>query len=429
MMSDTRCSHWSSPSSAASVAGRRVTVAGRSGRLADRRPGRPPTASPTGDQDAPPSPPTATATSPWSGRTTATAPDPRTTPTARSTCACSATASPLYEMKLSAGGTRATTWRHISPDVGLDDKGNAVVVWADDPDGNGFYNIPYRVVSPAGTVLRLRQRQRQRRPASRSSPQVAVDPDGAPSSASAVAFTVVWEDIQDRTPATVKAAGYTASDHQGVRGDRIDDHRRAPPARRRGVRRPATRSSCGTRTATPTASYNIGLIRLAKANGAVDLSRRTANAHSGGQQRTRPSAAQLQRRLRRRLGVRPHRNAGRRGRGRSPSTGTARHADVEVADRGERARRSASTTRPTGRRLVGPGHRPRRLGPRLQPRRHRPPAGCRPSSQPAAPTGRQEQMAVAVSPWGEVALAYTDDNDGNTFDQIYLGQDFSNNSW
>ena len=34
----------------------------------------------------------------------------------------------------------------------VDDKGNAVVVWADDPDGNGYYNIPYRVVNTAGTV-------------------------------------------------------------------------------------------------------------------------------------------------------------------------------------------------------------------------------------------------------------------------------------
>ena len=31
--------------------------------------------------------------------------------------------------------------------------------------------------------------------------------------------------------------------------------------------------------------YNVGLVRLAKANGAVTLSRRTANANGGGQQR------------------------------------------------------------------------------------------------------------------------------------------------
>src|SRR3954466_985831 len=37
-----------------------------------------------------------------------------------------------YELKLSAGGT--SNWAHRSPDVGLDDKGNAVVVWAEDGD-------------------------------------------------------------------------------------------------------------------------------------------------------------------------------------------------------------------------------------------------------------------------------------------------------
>jgi hypothetical protein len=36
-------------------------------------------------------------------------------------------------------------------------------------------------------------------------------------------------------------------------------------------------------------------------------------------------------------------------------------------------------------------------------------------------TGRQDQYAVAVSPWSEIAAAYTDDNDGNGFDQIQLG--------
>jgi len=28
-----------------------------------------------------------------------------------------------------------------------------------------------------------------------------------------------------------------------------------------------------------------------------------------------------------------------------------------------------------------------------------------------------------------VAVAYTDDNDNNTFDQVILGLDISNNSW
>ena len=38
-------------------------------------------------------------------------------------------------------------------------------------------------------------------------------------------------------------------------------------------------------------------------------------------------------------------------------------------------------------------------------------------------------MVVGVSPYAEVAVAYTDDNDGNTYDQVYLGTSISNNSW
>jgi hypothetical protein len=47
----------------------------------------------------------------------------------------------------------------------------------------------------------------------------------------------------------------------------------------------------------------------------------------------------------------------------------------------------------------------------------------------SATAGRQEQMSVAVSPYAEVAVAYTDDNDGNTYDQVILGTGISNNSW
>ncbi|MFD0568636.1 hypothetical protein ACFQ0T_04235 [Kitasatospora gansuensis] len=70
-----------------------------------------------------------------------------------------------YEQKLSAGGTAGVAWRHLQPDVGLDDRGNAVVVWAEDPDGNGLYNITYRVLSPAGAVLGSGQANASRRPA------------------------------------------------------------------------------------------------------------------------------------------------------------------------------------------------------------------------------------------------------------------------
>ena len=161
-----------------------------------------------------------------------------------------------YEIKLSGGGTSGVNWKHITPDVGLDDKGNAVVVWSDDPDGNGFFNVPYRVVSPTGRCWR---RVRPTRSAGQQiNPKVAVDPDGAPNSATAVAFTVVWEDIQGSAAATVKAAGYTAATTKAYEVTVNASRRVAPPAGRRGLRRPATRWWCGTRTPTATASTTSG---------------------------------------------------------------------------------------------------------------------------------------------------------------------------
>ncbi len=36
---------------------------------------------------------------------------------------------------------------------------------------------------------------------------------------------------------------------------------------------------------------------------------------------------------------------------------------------------------------------------------------------------------MAVDPWGLITLAYTDDNDGNGFAQIYLGTGLNNSTW
>jgi len=44
-------------------------------------------------------------------------------------------------------------------------------------------------------------------------------------------------------------------------------------------------------------------------------------------------------------------------------------------------------------------------------------------------TGRQDEPALGVDPWGLVTVAYTDDNDGNLFDQIYLGTGLMNSTW
>ncbi|GAB3957181.1 hypothetical protein GCM10027614_71920 [Micromonospora vulcania] len=193
-----------------------------------------------------------------------------------------------YELKLSTGGTSGAAWRHISPDVGLDDKGNAVVVWAADGDGNGVYNIQYRVVSPTGAVLGSGQANASDA-GQQIVPRVAVDPDGAPTTA-AVGFTVVWEDVQGTAPATVKAAGFTAPTTKGYEvtaSQTTGQHHRPDVA----VSATGEALVVWDEDADANGSYNIGLTRLTRSNGAVVLSRRTANAQSGGQQQRASVAA------------------------------------------------------------------------------------------------------------------------------------------
>ena len=69
----------------------------------------------------------------------------------------------VYEKKLSAGGTAGVNWRHLQPDVGLDDNGNAVIVWADDPDGNGVLQHPDPRARPHRHPALLGDREHQRR--------------------------------------------------------------------------------------------------------------------------------------------------------------------------------------------------------------------------------------------------------------------------
>ncbi|MET9274834.1 hypothetical protein [Kribbella sp. NPDC003557] len=326
----------------------------------------------------------------------------------------------VYETKLSAGGSSGVTnWRHLHPDVGLDDKGNAVVVWQDDPDGNGYYNIPYRVVNTAGTVT-ASGNANSSATGQQINPRVAVDPDGAPSSA-AVAFTVAWEDIQTGTPATVKAAGYTGPTTRAweVTASQTTGQHHNPDV---AVSASGDAVVVWDEDGDANADYNIGLIRLGRANGAATLSRRVANVNTTGQQ-THPSAAAN---FNGDFAV-AWESAGVWTRSFS-SAGTARYGDVQVAAAGAGPSIGIDDQAQT---VVGwtvPGADPdvwvRGFGTdgtdtgRLSPQR-----------LSSVPEGRQEQMTVAVSPYAEVAVAYTDDNDGNTYDQVYLGTGISNNSW
>jgi hypothetical protein len=329
---------------------------------------------------------------------------------------------PLYEVKLSGGGSSGVTdWRHLNPDVGLDDAGNAVVVWSDDPDGNGFYNVPYRVVNTSGTVT-ASGTANSSADGQQINPSVAVDPDGAPSGG-AVAFTVAWEDIQGSNPALIKAAGFTGP---GTRAWEVTVSQTTGAHHRPDVAVSASGEAVVVweEDADADGAHNIGLIRLAKATGAATLSRRTANAGTGGQ-RYRPSVAATFNGEFAAAWESSHSGTPGVWTRSFTRTGAALHAEVEAAAGGTGASigldgQGGTVVAWTAAQDVWVrGYNPdgtdtgRLAAQRL--------------TRVAA--GKQEGMAVAVSHWGEVSAAYADDNDGNTWDQIYLGMGVVNTGW
>jgi len=328
----------------------------------------------------------------------------------------------LYEVKLSAGGnTGVTNWRHVSPDVGLDDNGNAVVVWAEDPDGNGFYNIAYRVVNTAGTVT-ASGRANTSSDGQQINPKVAVDPSGAPAGG-AVAFTVVWEDIQGSNPATVKAAGYTgpATRAYEVTASQTTGQHHHPDV---AVSAAGDAWVVWDEDGDANGFYNIGLGHLTKTGGLA--SRGIANANGGGQQ-TRASIEATFNGDFAVAWLSDHTGTAGVWARSFQSGGVAMHADVEVVAGGLSPRIGLDEQ---GGVVVAWG---------VQAAldvwvRGFNPDGTDTGRLAAQPlmniaTGRQEGIVVAVSAFGEVSVAYTDDNDGNGFDQVYLGVNILNTGW
>jgi hypothetical protein len=332
-----------------------------------------------------------------------------------------------YEIKLSAGGTAGTNWKHIEPDVGLDDRGDAVVVWQDDPDGNGLFNIPYRIVSPTGTVVTSGYANGASA-GQQINPHVAVDPDGVPGSTTAVAFTVVWEDIQGTAAATVKAAGFTGNATKAYEvtvNATGGSHHRPDVA----VSADGDATIVWDEDTDGNGFDNIGLTRLAKANGAVNLTFRKANSIESGQQEHAAIAANFNGDF---VVAWESDHTGTNGVWARSFTvaGTAGSAEVQM-----------STGTGAGSPVVGiddqrdavvgwsvAGTDPAVWAAGVNPDGST--AGRLPAqSVSQATTGRQEQVQVGVTPFGEFTVAYTDDNDGNGLDQVLLGLGGSDSDW
>ncbi|GAA2098115.1 hypothetical protein GCM10009759_28810 [Kitasatospora saccharophila] len=332
-----------------------------------------------------------------------------------------------YEQKLSAGGTAGTAWRHLQPDVGLDDRGNAVVVWAEDPDGNGYYNVVYRVLSPTGALLGS-GRANADADGQQIHPHVAVDPDGAPGSATAVAFTVVWEDVQTGAAATVKAAGYTGT---ATKAYEVTVNATGGAHHNPDVATSASGNAVVVwdEDTDGNGYYQIGLVGLAKANGAVTLTRRSANSVSAGQQQHPAVAADF--------------NGDFAVAWESDHTGTRGVWARSFTAAGTPGAAETEVSAGTGAGSPGIGIDDQRevvvgwsvagTDPAVWARGLNP-DGSSTGRLPAqsvsqTTTGRQEQLAVASSPFGTLTLAYTDDADGNGFDQVRLCLGASNSDW
>jgi len=171
------------------------------------------------------------------------------------------------------------------------------------------------------------------------------------------------------------------------------------------------------------------LVKLAKANGAVTLTRRTANANSGGQQRHAAIAANFTGDFAVAWESDHTGTVGVWARS-FTAAGTPRTAEVAVSSQtGAGAPRIGLDDQDNV--LVGwsvAGANPDVWVHGLNP------DGTDTGRIPAqtfsqTTTGRQEQLAVAVSAWGEAVAAYTDDTDGNGFDQVILGLGATNLDW
>ncbi|SDF37143.1 hypothetical protein SAMN05216553_101312 [Lentzea fradiae] len=300
----------------------------------------------------------------------------------------------VYEKKLSTGGTG--NWRHWQPDVALHEDGSAVVVWSEDPDGNGYYNIAVRAVSASGTVSGT-GRANADAAGQQHFPSVAADPDSG-------GFAVVWEDQQGTAAPTVRVGMFASISSKsyeaqvnnsggahakprvamGAAGNAVVVWEADANVARKivtpagGVKLAQTTTAPGKRPAVA-ANFNGDFAIAWEQSGVRTQSFTAAGAARGAVAVTTGADPQI---------------------GIDDQLGVA-VTTVEAQDVYTQVYNPDGTT--TG--------RPER------------------QLTVSTATGRQDEPAVGVDPWGRVTVVYTDDNDGNEFDQIYLGTGLSTQIW
>jgi len=315
----------------------------------------------------------------------------------------------LFEKKVSNGGTG--NWSHVQPDVAVRSDGSAVVTWAEDPDGNGVYQIRVKTINAAGTetgsaVANATSAGQQ------TDPRVAANPDNG-------SFAVVFTDQQTGAKPTVRLSGYASitSKTYEKQVNATGGTNQSPDV---AMGAAGNAIVVWDEDVDDNGYFNIGLASFTPA-GAVKLAKRVANSEGGSQQQDATVAANVNGDFV--VGwVTDH-------------TGTAQ---VAV--------RSFTATGTAANEVYLPGQDPQ-VG--LDDQRYAVaywangddvyvqglnPDGTSTGRQPqlranTVTTGRQDEPALAVDPFGQITLSHTDDADGNGFDQVMLGTGLTNSTW
>ncbi|WP_033439486.1 hypothetical protein [Saccharothrix sp. NRRL B-16314] len=316
-----------------------------------------------------------------------------------------------YEKKLSTGGSG--NWRHVQPDVAVHDNGTAVVVWADDGDGNGYYNIQVRELGSTGTVTGS-ARANANTDGQQLNPAVAADPDTS-------GFAVVWEDKQSTTNPTVRAAGFasiTSKTYEAQVNTSGGTHQRPDVA----VSAAGNAIVVWDEDGDGNAYFNIAR-KVLTPSGGVKVAQGAVNASGGGQQRKPVVAANF--------------NGDHAVAWETDHTGTAQLA-VRSFNAAGTARTTTDTLLPGADPQIGIDDQLNVVVTSVEAQdvvtQGLNPDGTVAGRLPRQPTvstatGRQDEPALGVDAWGRITIAYTDDNDGNGFDQVYLGTGLVNSTW
>ncbi|MFC0104909.1 hypothetical protein [Kibdelosporangium aridum] len=317
----------------------------------------------------------------------------------------------LYEKKLSDSGEG--NWSHVHPDVALHDDGTAVVVWADDKDGNGYYQIAVRTLNTAGTVTGSAVGNATS-DGQQINPAVAADPDGA-------GFAVAFEDKQTTTAPTVRLSGFNSITAKAYE---VQVNAAGGTHQRPDVAMGAAQNAIVVWDEDTDANANFNVARKAfTPTGAVKLAQAAVNVTGDGQQRRASIAANFN-------GdyvvgwETDHTGTGQIGVRSFSATGAAASTvdtyvpgtDPQVGIDDQRA---AVVNWTQAQDIFVQGLNPDGSTAGRQPR----------ITANTNVTGRQDEPAVGVNAWGQIFMTYTDDADGNTFDQVYLGTGLNNSTW